>query len=156
MSTIERDLVKSINLGRAFALVGAGPSIEIGYPSWAKLASGAIELIEDNSTNEKVINRCKKHYINKEYPNVFSLVSDAIGYEQVIAYIEKEFKPKSPSGKLYSLLIKWPFCSYLTTNYDDQILRTLLAKNIAATEKLNSKEDMVLLRGDSMDKVFNG
>ena len=31
-------LVEKLNTGRCFALIGSGPSCEVGYPSWHELA----------------------------------------------------------------------------------------------------------------------
>ena len=154
MATLEKDLVKSINLGRSFAFIGAGPSIEVGLPSWKQLASDAIRLIKDDPLNKKILEKCNRYFEQENYPIIFSLLSSSVGYETVIRYLREELLKKTPSGQLYSILAKWPFTSYLTTNYDDQLLNALLEKQVPATKKANSKDDMVLLRSDAVNKVF--
>jgi len=38
-------LIEAINTGRCFALVGSGPSCELGYPSWGKLAKDTYDQL---------------------------------------------------------------------------------------------------------------
>ena len=45
---IEKDLIKSINSGRCLLLVGSGPSIEIGLPTWKQLTDLSIGLLDEN------------------------------------------------------------------------------------------------------------
>ena len=42
---IPKQLITQLTSGRCFALIGSGPSIVMGYPSWTKLAQCAIELL---------------------------------------------------------------------------------------------------------------
>ena len=39
------DLIRNINLGRCFVLIGSGPSTEMGYPSWERLAKEVWEKV---------------------------------------------------------------------------------------------------------------
>ena len=59
MSVLCRELVKTINTGRCFALIGAGPSCSVGFPDWKKLAEGAISKMDEGS-HSKEVQGCKK------------------------------------------------------------------------------------------------
>jgi hypothetical protein len=67
---VETDLVRLINRGRCFALVGSGPSCEMGYPSWESLARQVYESVQrtcsgcDCTSYDSFLTR-------KDYPAVF-------------------------------------------------------------------------------------
>ena len=66
MAMIDRDLVRALNSGHCFALIGAGPSCEIGLPSWKQLAEDAVSLL-DETIHQAVINHCRRLLAQKGY-----------------------------------------------------------------------------------------
>lgn len=150
---VDRNLIRTINSGGGFALIGAGPSIAIGLPSWTQLAWGSIELLDRDKA--KSLHSQLEHLIkNGEHPKVFSIVSEEAGEEALATWLEKELKKFSKNGEVYRLISEWPFASYLTTNYDKALVTYLKKAGIAAVEKFNNSEDMRTLHTGSRNVVF--
>jgi hypothetical protein len=53
MSTIERDLVRAINSGRCFVLVGSGASCEIRLPTWHSLSEKTFQYFKGRIDKKK-------------------------------------------------------------------------------------------------------
>ncbi len=153
MAIIDRDLVRAINSGRCFALVGAGPSCEIGLPSWSKLAQDAISLL-DATSHAAVIDRCQKLHVNSDYPAVFSQIEKAIGIDPLLEYVTRSFPQMNGNGEIYSYLARWPFAVYLTTNYDDCLSQRLQRENLSFPTKHNSQNDFRTLRADGKGVIY--
>lgn len=119
-------LIKAINKGRCFALVGAGPSCELNYPSWHELAEKTYNTLAQNGvvidapSYEKFLKR-------KAYPELFRQAELDIGSRDDLLDLLKTFLVPTPGqpAAIYDLLAKWPFACYLTTNYDDEISNAL-------------------------------
>lgn len=118
-------LIKYLQSGKAWVLVGSGPSIEMGYPSWEGLASLAVKLVaaEQTGYNLTNLNRAMK---NKDFPQVFQEAENIIGGPLLLKHLRDNNKPNKP-GRIYDLITKWPVPVYMTTNYDDE-LQSNLAK----------------------------
>jgi hypothetical protein len=118
----DQRLIRKINQGRCFALVGSGPSTEAGYPSWRKLATAAFEWLKrvgkvsDEASYEKYLK-------NNQYPELFSQVERDLGSRRgLVELIQSLMVPETGgSYHIYDLLANWPFACYLTTNWDDLI-----------------------------------
>jgi len=125
----DKRLIRMINNGRCFILVGSGPSCELGYPSWQKLAEltytelKRIGCVLDAKSYEKYL-------ADKKYPEFFRQAECDLGERNALIKIIKSLLiPRAGSqGVLYELITKWPFACYLTTNYDDEIA-SYLAKS---------------------------
>ncbi len=53
---LDKRLIKAINSENCFVLVGAGPSCEMGYPSWGILAEKTYNfLLNGNFVKDKYI-----------------------------------------------------------------------------------------------------
>ncbi len=83
MPTIDRDLVRAINSGRCFAIIGSGPSCQMGVPSWKQLAEKAIDKARQTS-KVSIVKECLEFLAQKNYPKVFSLVEKAIGQKELL------------------------------------------------------------------------
>ena len=126
-----KHLIKKINSGRCLVLVGSGPSCEVGYPSWHKLAESTydklkdLDLVSDSKSYENYLNE-------KKYPELFRHAERDFGKDRTafVNFMKSLFIPTSRKrGVIYELISKWPFAGYLTTNYDDEIKISLSDSN---------------------------
>ncbi len=152
---LDPSLVRSINTGRCFLLVGSGPSCELGYPSWTRLAEDVWKHVQarcpaaDASTYDKFLSDCK-------YPELLRQAEiDLGGRDHLIALVKQLLVPDAGrTSETYSLLAKWPFPVYLTTNFDDAITHHLEQLGIHFATLRNSQTDASQVRADSSHLVF--
>lgn len=147
---IDRDLVRAINRGTAFALVGSGPSCELGMPSWHTLAQEVASAFQDQLPLEKA----NAYLSKKQYPELFGLAVRKVGRNEVLAVLRQNLSEHLPVGETYRLLSRWPIQAYLTTNYDDALLHHLQAEGVTAVTRRNSRDDLSLLHSRCSDIVF--
>lgn len=146
----DQRLIRKINQGRCFALVGSGPSTEAGYPSWAKLAKVAFEglkrggRITDEASYEKYLK-------NNQYPELFSQIERDLGSRGALVELIRSLMISEAGGSyhIYDLLANWPFACYLTTNWDDLIDLRLRRIPESFSTIQNSKEDFAAIRHDA-------
>ena len=143
----EKRLIRAINNGRCFILVGSGPSCEVGYPSWQRLA----ELTYEELNRKGRVSDSKsyeKYLAGKKYPELFRLAERDLGERIALINLIKTLltPPARNQGVLYELISKWPFACYLTTNYDDEIAACLANLNEHFTVIRNRREDFYSLR----------
>lgn len=143
----DKELIRKINNGRCFVLVGSGPSCEMGYPSWHKLAELTYEELEkrgcvsDSQSYEKYLEE-------KKYPELFRQAErDLEDRYTLINLLKTLLNPTvEKHSVLYNLISKWPFACYLTTNYDDEIENHLSKLNEHFEVIRNRREDFFLWR----------
>ena len=143
----DKRLIRTINNGRCFILVGSGPSCEVGYPSWQRLAEltyaelTKIGRVSDSRSYEKYL-------ADKKYPELFRQAERDLGDRGALVNLLKPLltPPVRNQGVLYELISKWPFACYLTTNYDDEIATCLARLNEHFTVIRNRQEDFYSLR----------
>lgn len=153
MGVIDRDLVRAINAGRCFAFVGSGPSIEMGVPDWTNLTKNAIsELIPNGSV--ALVGKCNSIFSAGQYPKVFDLIEQHIGIQPILEYLDKVLVGNKATATTYKYMAKWPFCCYLTTNFDNYLEEFLNDEEISFALRKNSENDMRLLRDDASNIVF--
>jgi hypothetical protein len=144
---LDKRLIRKINNGRCFILVGSGPSCEVGYPSWHKLAKLTYdELIKKGCVSDNI--SYERYLKDERYPEFFRLAEHDLGDRIMLVDLVKTLlhPPSENRGVLYDLICKWPFACYLTTNYDDEI-QTYLAKLGEHYSVIrNRKEDFYSLR----------
>ena len=150
MALIDRDLVKAINLGRCFALVGSGASCELGVASWENLAKKVIASL----TEPDVVKDCNSHLIKKEYPEIFSKAEKILGLNDTLKIVESSLVAKKLHGYIYQYITSWPFSCYLTTNFDDFLKKFLDGIKIPVIVRKNSSNDLKVLRADSKEAIF--
>src|SRR5947207_2191749 len=112
------ELISAINRGRCFALVGSGPSCELGYPSWRKLATAVYDTL--TSSGKVDDHDSYQMYLEKsEYPELFQLAEyDVGGRNKLVEVLKTLLAASSPkSEQIYDFLTQWPFAVYLTTNW---------------------------------------
>lgn len=143
----DKQLIRKINNGRCFVLVGSGPSCEVGYPSWQRLAELTYAELKkrDCVSDPKSYERYLK---DKKYPEFFRQVELDLGDRLALVDMIKSLLNSSVKnrGVLYEMLSKWPFACYLTTNYDDEIANYLSNLKEHFTVIRNRKEDFYSLR----------
>ncbi|MHC1765885.1 MAG: SIR2 family protein [Verrucomicrobiia bacterium] len=141
-------LIKKINSGRCFALVGSGPSSEIGYPSWENLARAVWENVLASKPNAD--NTSFQRFLEmKDYPACFRQAEVELGNRDSLpALVRTGFKPPSKTvlRPIYEYLSKWPFACYLTTNYDNELQNHLSRGGHHFQVVQNSIADLSLLR----------
>jgi len=145
---IDPDLLNSINSGRCFALVGAGPSAELGYPSWARLA----EKVRDHIL--KVVQTADRpsydqFLTDKDYPALFRQAEVDLGNRQdLVSAVKTALQPTitATAHSVYGYLAKWPFACYLTTNFDDELRKALAAQGQHFQVRHNTVADLTVLR----------
>ena len=141
------ELIRNILSGRCFALVGSGPSCEMGYPSWARLAElihGELEAagkITDPATYADFASR-------RRYPELFRQAEiDSGGRDRLIALVRKHLVPTPlAQAHIYHYLTRWPFACYLTTNYDDELFVHLKRNKHYFKVLQNRREDFQVMR----------
>lgn len=116
---MDKFLIDYLQSGNAWVMVGSGPSIEMGYPSWEKLAALAVELATTEQRGYDLTN-INKAMGKKDYPLVFQEVTNVVGGPRLLQHLREKNKP-SRSGRIYELIAQWPVPVYLTTNYDDEL-----------------------------------
>ena len=145
-------LIKYLQSGKAWVLVGSGPSIAMGYPSWDKLASFAVELatVEQRGYDLNDLNRAMA---NEDYPLVFQEAKNIVGAPRLLQHLRERNKP-SGKGKIYELIAQWPIPVYLTTNYDDELQNHLGRLGESYTPHLNSEDHFSLLAQSLSGAIF--
>lgn len=153
MSVICEELVRAVNSGRCFALVGAGASCDLGMPSWRALGQKILEGLDSQKEHDN-IEHCRKLLDKGDYPSFFSLAEKVIGKDRLLALISEKLSGDWPMGRIYQYISSWPFQSYLTTNFDDQLSRHLEAAGFAFAIRLNTQDDMRILHSSTKDVIF--
>jgi len=150
MDSILIDYLKS---GKAWVLVGSGPSIERGYPSWRKLAEFALDLVkvESQKANLAEINAA---YKRRDYPSVFEQAISILGTARVLQHLNSNLIPSRTDNKIYELIAQWPIPVYLTTNFDDEIQHNLVAVNQSYITYSNSEDHLGHLLPDLNGAIF--
>ncbi len=116
------DIVLYLSSGRVLAWVGAGPSIEMGLPTWRGLANEILET--SRSRRNRYFTRIEQLYRENKYQELFDYVEN-IAYDRTFLHEICRSATSDPggTGELYGEISKIDFLGYLTTNYDDILLR---------------------------------
>ncbi len=154
MPSIDRELVRAINSGRCFAVVGSGPSNEVGALSWKGLAKEAIDLLRA-SGDLSATALAERFFSEGKYPEVFGVVERNIGRDQIVGLVRSRVEAISyTEGPTYKTIAQWPFACYLTTNYDNELKKHLERNSLAYITRLNSHDDLSLLHSETKDIIF--
>jgi len=145
-------LVDYLRSGRAWVLVGSGPSIEMGYPSWEKLASHAVSTVKTEKPGHpmSVLRPAMEH---KDFPKVFDEAKACLGAPRLLQSLQEKLTPTG-LGDIYKLIARWPVPVYLTTNYDDEIQKQLAELGEAYVPYSNSEDHMAHLIPDLNGAIF--
>lgn len=145
-------LVDYLQSGKAWILVGSGPSVEMEYPSWEKLAACAMKAAqaEKPGVNLGHLNRTMQA---KDYPRVFQEAEDILGIEALLKHLRQELRP-GREGRIYDIITRWPINVYLTTNYDNELQEHLVKLGVAYIPHSNSEEHLSLLIPSLTGAIF--
>lgn len=150
----EVSVLEAIATHRAVALIGSGPSCEMGYPSWLELAKMLGEAAKRVACEFDVVGF--EDYVKKgEYPEAIRAVERSIGREELCRLVALLLK-KGDRGEdtLYKSLARLPFACYLTTNFDDELQNHLNAVGRRYSLSWNRKEDFFTFRDDMQDIIY--
>lgn len=109
--------------GKAWLLVGSGPSIEMGYPTWEKLTLASLEAMKADGIKLDTA-RIDTLLKERNYPKIFSEAKKELRGPRLLQVLRESLKGSGKSS-IYEIISKWPISVYLTTNYDDEIQRHL-------------------------------
>ena len=146
-------LVDYLSSSKAWVLVGSGPSIERGYPTWQKLAEVSAKLISTERSGE-VFPDLNNAIKRNDYPKVFEEAKSIIGGQRLTQHLNITLKPSNPSRKIYDLIAQWPVSVFLTTNFDDEINISLVTANEAFLVYNNSEDHLRNLNPSVTGAIF--
>jgi len=149
---IDDILVDYLKSGNACLLIGSGPSIQMGYPTWQELAKKALTTAKQES-EEKDFGAMEDAIGRGDYPRVFEEAKRLLGAKRLLKCLEESMCPKR-DGEIYKLLAQWPIPIYLTTNYDDEIQKQLAKVGEAYLPFNNSADHMSHLLPDFAGGIF--
>jgi hypothetical protein len=110
-------LVRAVRDDRPVLVVGAGCSVDLGYPSLKPLLEGM------RSHFDVPLNQTDADPL-KHAQNIRSWLERDGHIDDYHNYLERTFGPKSGQAghlRLHSALVRLPFCGLATTNYDPAI-----------------------------------
>lgn len=124
---LHTELLRLINTRETWALVGSGPSIEAGYPTWDRLLDEVAAAL-DSEQKEILASRGMFTEARRrgELPAAFSEIEDLVGHEALEDSVRKSLASVGNGpGTMHELLAELPFAGYITTNYDDLLEQAL-------------------------------
>jgi len=74
---MDQFLIEYLKSGKAWVLIGAGPSTAMGYPSWGQLAEVAINTAKVE-VGEKINGNIDAIMKRKDYPAVFDKIREIL------------------------------------------------------------------------------
>jgi hypothetical protein len=85
-------LIEYLKSGRAWLLVGSGPSIAAGYPSWKALATEAVSLCKDDAVGHD-LKLLESMFKSGKYPEVFGEAATIVGMPRLLEHLRSIFRP---------------------------------------------------------------
>lgn len=146
-------LIDFLSSSKAWVLIGSGPSIERGYPSWGNLAEVAMKLVSSERAGES-FPELEKAFKKKDYPRVFDEVKAIMGGQRLVQHLNAALKPSNPSKRIYDLIAQWPVPVYLTTNFDNEIHESLVEIKEAYVDYNNSEDHLRYLNTETRGVIF--
>jgi len=138
--------------GKAWLLVGSGPSIEMGYPTWEELASLAAQVVNVEHAGMDLTN-INVALVQGDYPRAFQEVGHVLGSPRLLQLLRENLRPIRKS-RIYEMLARWPIDVYMTTNYDDELQNSLSRLTLAYTTYSNSEDHLSQLVPDLTGAIF--
>ena len=131
-------LVDYLRSGKAWVLVGSGPSAAMGYPSWRDLAISARDAarVEGSGHNQAALEQALE---DSDYPLAFEQAKHGLGIARLRQILQERLRPTS-AGRVYQILASWPIPVYLTTNFDDELQTHLTQLDESYLSYTNSED----------------
>jgi hypothetical protein len=137
-------LIDYLRSGRAWLLIGSGPSTAAGEPSWKTLAEVAVAAAKGQAKpNERVT--LDALLSKTDYPGIFEVAGQVLTVPELLRRLGEVVKPRAERATIYEHIARWPVPVYLTTNYDDEIGRHLTALNEHYLSYTNSEDHIAYL-----------
>jgi hypothetical protein len=127
-------LVEYLRSGKAWLLIGSGPSTAVGYASWGKMAAAALALCRVEAAGRDFA-RVEGAFNARDCPAVFDLSADLIGMPRLLQHLRgvlDAHRDERHEDNIYDHIARWPIPVYLTTNFDHEIQRHLSATGEAS------------------------
>ncbi len=134
------DIVLFLSTGRAIAWIGAGPSMELGLPSWRRLAAEVLEACRRQKRHN--FSRIERYYRESKYLDQFDEVELTHGRQFLLDVCWNKIADPGGEGAIYKEIANLDFLSYFTTNYDNILVRHLESTGKAVAVHGNSQEDL--------------
>jgi hypothetical protein len=117
---------------QAVLVVGAGSSVELGYPTWTQLLDKLEQLAESCGNNFQRNDDEKKYdplgYVDKIMEHIEKKQGNLNKYKKEITSLFSPSRASSPFNEFHVNLVGLPFKGILTTNYDT-VLESALRAN---------------------------
>ena len=125
---INQYLIDILNSDAAWAFVGSGCSVDAGLPSWEELLIKTINKAESSPgvMPADVLKQVHDHQASHRLTKAFSLLKSHYGSSEIDSIVCSIFDVSAEPGEASKILARWPFASYVTTNYDDLLERALM------------------------------
>ena len=136
-------IVDYLRSGRAWLLVGSGPSNEIGYPTWT-IMSEASHALAHSEDGGKDLAKLDMATANSDFPAVFEEAAHVVGLPRLLQHLRSMFR-STGNGKVYQHLARWPVPVYLTTNFEHEISTHLATIGDPYQVYSNSEDHLSLL-----------
>ena len=134
------DLVLHLSTGRCIAWIGSGPSIEMGLPSWRRLANEVLETCRRQQRHR--FQAIEAFYKEAKYPEMFDEVERSYGRPFLVKVCRGLLQAPVGTSPAYETLSNLGFLAYFTTNYDDLLLHHINQAGKVFTKYLNSADDL--------------
>ena len=141
---MDQILIEYLKSGKAWLLVGTGPSIAMGYPSWSQLAEVAIQAVK-TEIEENLDDKIKAQLKSKDYPAVFEKLKESIGGPRLLQILQTALRPSKTDSRIYELIASWPVPVYMTTNWDNEIYSHLVKLGESYISYSNSENHLAML-----------
>jgi hypothetical protein len=125
---LNQHLIDILNSDAAWAFVGSGCSVDAGLPSWEELLIQTINKAESSlgAMPADVLRQVRDHHASHRLTEAFSLLKSHYGSSEIDSIVCSVFHVSAEPGETAKILARWPFASYVTTNYDDLLERALM------------------------------
>jgi hypothetical protein len=151
---MDKYLIDYLNSGKAWVVIGTGPSLQMGYPSWQELARNCVPWLK-SELFDCDLSILENFMANGDWPAAFQEASRLLGDEsRLIQYLNTILKPKEERGEIYDLISRWPIPVYLTTNWDDEIQKHLTKAGETYLTYGNSSDHMSYMIPDLQGAIF--
>jgi signal transduction histidine kinase/ActR/RegA family two-component response regulator len=132
MIQFPQDLIDAFNSDEVVCVVGSGPSIAAGYPSWSELLLLMIGECEKQLVGFKQGPELRKLLKQGHLLEVADECAKLLAGHLYQDFFQRTFRKESiRPTKLHNQLTQLPFSAILTTNYDNLLERAYILKNRA-------------------------